>query len=112
MTRPDFTIKRHATGPAVQIRVTNESDGQPVDFTGATGTFFMYDFEGNVLVNAPLTVVDPSDGLLSYVWQVGDTAQAGTHRAEFQVTLIDSTVEVYPREGYISVKILSDLSDS
>lgn len=48
-------------------------------------------------------------GKVRIPWQAGDVANAGTHRAEFEVTFFDGSVKTFPTRGYVDWTVLSDL---
>lgn len=116
--QPPFTrnMKRHATGPALRIQIKNKSDRLPFDLTGASVKFLMYEVEDDStlteLVNAAATLEDAEEGLVKYEWQAGDTAEIGSHLAEFEITLSGGEKEVYPSKGYIAINIERDLDNA
>lgn len=110
-------MKRHDTGEPIRVQITSQANGEPVDLTGVSGSFHMYQVndDGSMteLVNAPASVESPTtEGIVRYDWQVGDTTVVGLHLAEFELIFQGSRKESYPREGYIDVSIEPDLDDN
>ncbi len=105
----DFFLKQNDTSPALRGTV-KDGNGDPVDLTGATVHFHMRDTSGNVVIDAPATIITPAEGVLEYVWATGDTEAAGIFKAEFEVTFSDGSVATYPNTGYIDVKITDDVA--
>ena len=61
-------------------------------------------------MDAAAVNVTPASGEVRYDWSVGDTAEAGSYQAEFEVTYSDGSMETFPNDGHISVKITDDIS--
>lgn len=95
-----FTIKRGDTAPALRYALLPES----VDLSGASVVFIM-----DGLGRAPALVVEARPAVVQYDWQPGDTDRTGLHRAEFEVTYSDGSIETYPNAGYLLVQIAEDL---
>ncbi len=104
-----FSIKRNDTSPSLLTTLTDAA-GTAVDLTGATVRFHMNDLAGTNVVDAAVTVVTAASGIVRYDWDAADTAAAGLHRAEFEVTYSDSTVETFPNDGFLMVNVLEDLA--
>lgn len=104
----NFTTKRNDTRAAIKATLKN-TDGTPVNLTGATVQFIMARSNGVVLINRQAVVQDAPNGMVWFVFEPGETAEAGTFRAEFQVTYLDGRIETFPNIGYITVSILNDL---
>lgn len=75
-----------------------------MDLTGGRVTFVM-----DTLGRQPALVIEASPPVVEYAWQPGDTDRAGLHRAEFEVTYPDGTIETWPSGGYLLVNIVEDL---
>lgn len=101
-----FTIKRGDTSPAIVYALS-----PVVNLIGATVVFNMRGEAGAPeVVRASASVVgDPMKGTVSYLWQPADTAQVGTYRGEFEVTFADGTVETFPNNGFIHIRVGEDL---
>lgn len=95
-----FTIKRGDTAPALRYALLPET----VDLSGANVAFLM-----DGLGRLPARVIEARPAVVEYDWQPGDTVRAGLHRAEFEVTYSDGTVETFPNAGYLLVQIGEDL---
>lgn len=95
-----FYIKRGDTAPALRYALLPET----VDLTGANVAFVM-----DGLGRLPAHVIEARPAVVQYDWRSGDTARAGLHRAEFEVTYSDGRIETYPNAGYLLVQIGEDL---
>lgn len=95
-----FTIKRGDTAPALRFALLPET----VDLTGANVVFVM-----DGLGHQPAHVIETRPAVVQYDWQPGDTDRPGLHRAEFEVTYSDGSVETFPNSGYLLVQIGEDL---
>lgn len=103
-----FTIKRNDTSPALRYTLS-----PTVDLTGAVVVFNMRErATGAVkIARAPATIVAPaSDGIVQYDWTAADTDASGVWQGEFEVAHADGSIETYPNDGYIIVKITGDIS--
>lgn len=115
MDRRSFHIKQHDTAPPFEV--TLQVDGEAVDLRAAAAVrFVMADARSRkVVVDAPAQIDqtgDGSDGTMghvSYHWQEGDTATAGTFLCEWEVAYIDGTRRTFPNPGYDVVQIHGDL---
>lgn len=103
-----FTIKQNDTSPALRYTLD-----PPVDLTGATAVFSLRARVGGAtkLDKAPAAIVAPAtDGVVQYDWAPGDTDTAGPFQGEFQVTYADSSVETYPNDSYLNIKITGEIA--
>lgn len=100
-------LKRNDTKDTISYPLKN-NDGTIVNLTGATVRFVMG--IGNTLItNAPATIADAAGGIAEYTLTDADTLVAGNLQAEFEVTFSDGKVKTFPNDGYISVKIKSNI---
>ena len=104
-----FTIKQNDTSPSVQATL-KDYNGNPINLVGATDRFHMKSFEGTLKVNRTMTITNAANGVVTYYWQSGDTATAGTYYAEFEVTYADLSVETFPNSGSIAITITPELA--
>ena len=106
-----FFIKQNDTAPSIEAALT-DSNGRRRDMSQAsTVRFHMKDENGNILVeNGVGTIINPTKGIIAYEWQTGDTANAGTHDAEFEVEYNNGQIETFPNTGYIKVIIKDELA--
>lgn len=106
------TRKRGDTRP---IDATLKRAGKPVPLDGCTVKFFMDPVETarGQSVAGTGSVLDAAKGRVRYAPVSGDVANAGLHRAEFQVTFPDSVVETFPNgeggDDYLYIEIIEDL---
>lgn len=108
----DLSIRQGDTAPALTWPLT-DSNGDPLDLTGATTvTFVMRTLTAaSAAVNAACTIVgNPTQGLVTYQWQAGDTATAGLFMGEFHVTQTDGTHITSPAGGYVEISIEQNLT--
>lgn len=102
-------IKRNDTRP---LDVTLKANGVAVVVTGATIVFNMgpkIAGLGTIIDREPVTILDGVKGLVRYQWDVLDVEVSGVHRAEFEVTFGDGTIETFPNGEYLEIEIVSDL---
>lgn len=101
-----FFIKRGDTSPA--IRYLLQPSG--VNLAGSTVRFQMRERGGAMTLNAPAVVTIPTGTpTVGYDWQSDNTAEAGQFEAEFEVTYADGTVETFPNNGFLNVRIAEDV---
>lgn len=86
-------------------------DGDVVaDLTTALAVrFLMRSPDGSLKVNAPMTVTDAVEGLVTYVWQLGDTNTLSNYKAEVEVMWPGSKPQTFPNNTYFVVAVIDDL---
>lgn len=99
-------IKRNDTRGAIKATLSNENG--VVDLTGCSVRFIMARRK-RIKVDRQAIIEDALNGVAWFVFEQGDTDEAGTYQAEFEVTFTDNRVETFPNDGYITVEIKSDL---
>ena len=99
-----ITLKQGDTRHAVRATL-KKADGTTVDLTGATVIFKMAEREGAVVVNREATA--STDGVVEFIFNVGETDKVGIHHAEFFVTYVDGRVETFPNKGKIEIYVES-----
>lgn len=102
-----FYIKRGDRAPSLLYRLRPK-----VEMTGATGVVFNMRAQGGaVVINRAQAQIDgdPTQGVLRYDWQAGDTATLGNFEAEFEVTLAGGLPTTFPTPDYIRVIVVADL---
>ena len=105
-----FYIKENDTSPEYQTTLQDAS-GTAVDVTGATIRFHMYTQDKTTAkIDAAATIVTAASGIVKYTWQAGETDTSGWYWGEFEVTYSDSSIETFPNDGYLSIKILPELA--
>lgn len=108
MAKPIFFLKRNDTSRAIKFY----PQANPASsFAGATVVFNMADQAGGKKINrGTATIGTDTDGTyFAYEWSATDTNLEGDYDAEFEVTLSDGSVETYPNDNYINVRIMKDL---
>lgn len=112
MPHAKFITKQNDTTPPIEV-VLVDSNGFPVNLTGATVVFHMrVRPAGAVKVNgsAATIVGTASNGRVRYNLTASDRDTADIYEAEFQVTFADGTIQSFPGEGYIIVDIQDDIA--
>ena len=104
-----FTIKQNDTAPSLEA-VLKDSAGSAINLIGATVNFHMKDLNGTLMVDAATTVTDAEGGTVQYDWEAADTTTAGTFYAEFEVEYLDGTIETFPNNGNVAIKIIKELN--
>jgi hypothetical protein len=105
----DYTITQNDTYPPIR-GVCKDEDGDPVNLAGASVRFIMQPSgEEADTVNAAGSVEDEAGGVVSYSWQVGDTAEPGIYCAEFEVTHSGGGIETFPRHAPLAIRIRAEL---
>jgi hypothetical protein len=107
--QPDYTIKQGDTLPLLQATLT-DSNGA-VNLSGAASVRFrMVSADtGAVTVDALAQIADPLNGIVSYAWTPSDTSTAGEYLAEFLVTFGNGTVEHFPNDSYLWIRVVRAL---
>jgi hypothetical protein len=111
MATEDFTIKKNDTKRSFQA--TLKYDGSAVDLSGSgvEVKFIMRKVnKTSTKVNASATLADAANGVVKYEWQTEDTDTADTYLGEFKVTYTDGSVESFPSDHYLYIKIVEDLA--
>lgn len=104
----DIVIKRNDTLPRIAFTLSDANG--PVDLTGAIVKFQMKAVEGGVKIERDCTVEDAKAGKVSFSWQRPETDTAGSFLAEFEATWPDGSELTFPNDGYITVRIVEDLT--
>lgn len=104
-----FFIKQNDTSPAIQAALKTPAK-LPVNLIGASVIFNMKDETGRVLVSNTAIVVDDEAGIVRYDWNTGDTSIDGPCYGEFQVTYEDDSIETFPNDGYIKIKVTPEIA--
>jgi len=103
-----FYIKQNDTQPAFQATL-KDGAGDPINLVGATVRFQMREFGADVLkIDADAAIISALNGIVRYEWAVGDADTAGFFEAEFVVTYSDNTVETFPNNEFITIRIEGD----
>lgn len=110
---PTYSIKRHDRAPSVTF-VVLDADGFPQDLTEFTAVkFLMRKRNASTLsVEHAAAFEDKESGLVRYDWQAGDTEEAGTFFAEFELQAADGRKQTAPSRGLIRIDIAGDLDDA
>jgi hypothetical protein len=92
--------------------VKKQINGSPLNLTGPTVTFHMTDKDGNLVIDAAGNVENPpTDGIVNYEWQVGNTSTAGKFDAEFFIENLPSGGDLRaPNNDQIEIIITENLA--
>lgn len=103
-----FVIKQYDTSPSLKTTLV-DSDGLPINLTGASADFIMKDFNNGIVLNTPMDIVTPLGGVIQYDWAVGDTDVPGTYYIEFKVTYNNGAVETFPNNSNATIVVYPSL---
>lgn len=110
MRDTEFAIKQNDTSPALEVEL-QDNDENAIDLSGASAEFHMVEKDGDtVAVDSSATITDGSNGIVEYQWSSGDTSDAGRYLAEFEITYSDGTIETFPNNDDIVIRIMADLA--
>lgn len=105
----DFTIKQNDTRPYLDAQLLN-TDNTPINLTGCAVRLFMVSISGGqVKVDGVCAITDAINGKVRYYWQVGDTADYGDYKAEFEITFSDGSKQTIPNDGYLIISIIREI---
>jgi len=100
-----FHLKTSDTAPKLVVTLVDDDD-EAVDLTGSSVVLELLEPRGgDVALEAAMDLVDPDAGTVRYMWDDGDTDEAGRYRAQFTVTYPNDDVETFPSDGYHDVLI-------
>jgi hypothetical protein len=108
-----FTIKKGDTSPTLAATLI-DPDGEPAPLSLASEVeFFLNTPRSDDKISADtssgVSILNASDGRVSYSWSSGDTDIVGQREAEFVVTFNNGKVQSYPNDGYIYVIVEEDV---
>ena len=98
-----YDLKQGDTKPSLSAQLL--SNGSAVDLTGATVKFHM-----GTTVDVSAVIVDAATGNVRYDPATAHTVTAGIFKAEFEVTFSDGTIETFPNDGFIYVRITEEVA--
>lgn len=105
----DFVIKQNDTFPAIEVEV-KKPNGRPYDLTNVLlAKFILRGSDGITIFNKDAVVIDEENGIIQYIWDAEDTAEAGNFEGEFKLVFTDGNVLTVPNSEYIDVKIVDDI---
>lgn len=96
---PDLTIKAGDTYPP--LVTTLEENGGPLDLTTATSITMRMasDSPPSAVDDLVCAVVgDPTQGVVEYEWQAGDTDVPGTYKVDFVIDFGTGQLQTVPNE--------------
>lgn len=99
-----LTFVQGDTAPAVEAQITHDSDGSPVDLTGAAVRFQMRKADDRrFTVNEVAVKVNDVDGRVQYAWGPNDLGVTGEYQAQWEVTYPDTRIQT-TSTGTITVR--------
>lgn len=118
----DFQIKANDTLPVVEATLGLDAPATAQDLTdlsttlanAATVVSFIMRKDGAATpkVNAAAAVVDAATRRVRYEWAVGDTAEPGTYKAEWEVIDPNGKIRTFPTKTYHTIDVLADLDEA
>ena len=108
----EWVTKRNDTKP-LELQLF-DTDGVGAILTGGSAVFTMTGPNGQSAkkVNrGTVTLVTAGTGVIRYDWQSGETDTSGDFKGEVEVTYSDGTIETFPKEGAIFIRIHPDLDE-
>jgi hypothetical protein len=95
---PDLTLKAGDTFPP--LVTTLEENGGPLDLTGA-GTVTMRMASSSVsMTDLVCTIVGaPTNGVVEYEWDAGDTDTPGTYKVDFLINFGSGNLQSAPNDS-------------
>ncbi|MER2047313.1 MAG: hypothetical protein ABTA23_03710 [Solibacillus sp.] len=97
-----IAIKQGDTRHAVRATLKT-LEGVPIDLSGTTIIFKMSNRHVGTFIERE--AVYETDGKVHFIFQGGETENAGMYDAEFEVTYADGRIETFPHSGKIQVYI-------
>lgn len=93
------------TGPV--IATLRDSEGTPVNLTGATVRVLVSRQGGGITIDEPAALPDAVNGDVRY--DRDGTLPAGRYALEFEVTYSSEIVETFPSDTSVDVTVLPDI---
>ena len=108
---PAVHLKEGDTGPPLEVRLTDDSNG-PTALNSSTDSV-RFDLErpdgSDVTLTNNAEITAGAEGVVTYEWDSSDTDTPGQYFGEFVVTFnegaTDESVQTFPSAGYIPVVI-------
>lgn len=104
-----FHIKQGDTFPPLRYTLADAS-GTPLNLAGASVTFRMGYVPHDPIITGEVDLLDEANGIVEYVWEDGDTDNAGHFRGEFVASLPNGKQLTIPNHKYIPIIIESKLT--
>lgn len=96
--------KQHDTVPWT---LTATDGTNTVDLTSATSIRLLAKRAGVTVIDQPVT--GDAQGKVVYQPTAGDVSVAGTMQVELEVTWPDTTVQTFPKDGYVPITLEPDI---
>jgi hypothetical protein len=94
----DLVVKAGDTYPS--LVTTLEENGGPLDLTGASSVTMRMASSSVSMTDLVCTVVgDPTEGVVEYEWEAGDTATPGTYKVDFLIDFGDGQLQSAPNDS-------------
>ena len=106
----DFTIKQGDTSPVLTDTLTL-SNGSAQNLTGCTVNLVMRNIiSPTPIINDVAAIVSAAAGTVSYTFNANETSLAGDYQASWAVTFANGTVQQWPTDGYIWIRVEENLT--
>lgn len=104
-------IVERKRGDTKPVNATLTRAKRIVPLTGTSIRWLMEPAPGSngISISSSVQIVDAAKGKVRWSPTAEEVAEAGTYRAEFEVTFGDGVVETFPDGEYIDVVILPDV---
>lgn len=102
-------LKQGDTHPNLRLQLLE--DGMDKNLTGFTGQIRIRGTRSDtVIVDSPVDIVDPVNGIVEYDWTAGDTSSPGIYQAEVTIDDGAGTVMTFPNSGWFHINIEAVIS--
>ena len=110
MAGADFYLKSGDTLPVLNATL-QDATGAAVSLVLATAVRFVLVAAGTrqPKLNAVAAIVNAAAGTVRYAWAAGDTDTPGDYWGEFQVTFNDGTIETFPNDRHLVIRVTAEL---
>ena len=103
-----FTLKQGDT--RIPLKVQLSIGSTPVDLTDCEVWFYLKPYPSNQPVKKGLAEIqDAAQGIVWYVFDATETAEAGNFRGEFEVIYPDNRELTFPEKDYLQIQIQRNL---
>lgn len=102
----DFIITQGDSQPIFAQQII-DSNNQPVNMTGASGTLTLRSFTSPaaMTVTGTVTIFDPANGKIQWAPSTTDTAASGNLMGKWVITYANGQTQSYPTDGYLWIEI-------
>ena len=106
-----FYIKQNDTAPSLEVALKGSNGrARTLDDVSAVKFHMSKESGTNVISNGTCAITNSTKGIVSYSWQIGDTANTGVFNAEFEVQYSNGQIETFPNSSFIKVIVKEELA--